>query len=158
MALPARRVPPGPRVVHALGPISRIAPVSVLVQLRSTLEAADPRELFRISHDERLRLADIFRTWAWAAEHADCVARAEAMLPTTLDRLGAGSPRRGVPRPAVRKTHCKRGHLLIDDNVYFRSDSSHRYCKACRNIRQRETRRQLRARRKSEPLQLEAAQ
>lgn len=37
----------------------------------------------------------------------------------------------GAPAIARRKTHCKRGHPLIGDNLYIRTEGR-RQCRACR--------------------------
>jgi hypothetical protein len=107
--------------------------VSVLLHVRSTLEAADPRELLLIGHDERCRLADTLRAWALATDTADRLARADALLPPVLDRL---SQLDQLSQP----THCKSGHPLTDGNVYHSQGNAR--CKTC----QRESLRQHRAR------------
>ena len=33
------------------------------------------------------------------------------------------------------KTHCKHGHPLTEDNIYIESNSGHRGCKTCKNLR-----------------------
>lgn len=135
----------------AAGPLSRIAPVSVLLQLRSILDAADPRDLLLIGHDERRRLADTLRAWAYATDEADRLARAEATLTPVLerlDRLGAGRPY----RQSQKRTHCKRGHLLAGDNIVIRDGV--RRCRTCRCALQNEARRRLRASRKAVLAQL----
>ena len=48
---------------------------------------------------------------------------------------------RGLHWGFKRKTHCKRGHLLEGNNLYWRG--SRRECKACRKVRQEEYRKRL---------------
>ena len=107
--------------------------MSVLLQTRQALEAADPRELLLIGHDERCRLADTLRAWALAADNADRLARIEAMLQPVLERLGHLDQ-------LTQPTHCKQGHLLTERNVYYSHGNSR--CKTC----QRESLRRFRAR------------
>jgi hypothetical protein len=124
--------------------------VSLLLEIRQALETTDAICLTQLDHTERRRFADILRSWAYAADYADNLARAEALLPPALDLIGFGPPPRvGPRRVATQQDDCQRGHPLIDANVYFRDGSPYRYCKVCRNTRQRNARRLLRARRKS---------
>lgn len=36
-----------------------------------------------------------------------------------------------APRTRRKKTHCKRGHALTSENLYFSADGTKRRCKEC---------------------------
>lgn len=53
---------------------------------------------------------------------------------TRQENIRRAFPRRGVNHRNAQKTHCKRGHLLAGSNLV---PAEHRYCRECRNLRDR---------------------
>lgn len=41
--------------------------------------------------------------------------------------------------PNTRKTHCKRGHLLSGDNIFYYAPANARRCRACRKLLRRKS-------------------
>jgi hypothetical protein len=52
------------------------------------------------------------------------------------------------PRPWLRRTHCRYGHLLAGDNLYIQPDGKRR-CRACNRRRQRQLSPEVHERRKA---------
>lgn len=64
--------------------------------------------------------------------HLEPLTRSEHVLRHIAEE---GPWQTGRQTPPPRKSHCKHGHALVDENIYIRPDNARRQCKACNRER-----------------------
>lgn len=58
-----------------------------------------------------------------------CVNPDHLRVVTLIENVMAGQ---SPPAKNARKTHCKHGHPLSDDNLYVQPSTGYRYCRTCK--------------------------